>query len=684
MAKWTRYLIGRSWLMRAAFLALAVVLGLAAALWVYPYISDQMLLGQLASDSELIRQKAMLRAEKAAVTSPQTLRRLNEALETADDDLYLTLAIVLRNAGKFHTPQRPVEAYDRVRAIELARSTDPDVREILALEAVAAGRTNRYQKQALEIASSDPQSAVRSVAATLAALLEEDATLEKLLDDKDPVVAAGAAIDAGVAGRTVLVGPLGKVLRRGQGQVSGAAARALARMAPKEHGGEILSLLKTTKDQTLRDCLLSASMELDKPKAAASVFEVVESSRKGGAHPPAIALLAAGRLEVAEAAPAVRDVLRAAALVDGKTALYEEQVLAAIEAAGRLSLDVRKELTEICSRLWGPNWPLVLIAASRELGRQMETFGVEGVVVRPTTQPATQPTTQPAEELTPLQALRLAAVFNIRPPTSQPGQAEPMVITTPVPSAAAAVALWLLEHSPGNTGASSRPAGGPSANGQSLTDMYVCNAAAAGTTLPGEYIAWHLGTSGADAAFKLGLAMLPPLSAPPRQRVYNDNERSAGAMLLALSARTAEQKRQTVERISERLGGSETVGGEDSFFVAGSYRCALAALGQAQAQEAALRLMEMTEFPQRRALTGLLAAGRKEAMDWVLWNWQIPADQVDFLLVGKALGEVVSVIAPELPRVDVAAPLHVRQLQVRALRSSYILNRSKLRVGLTR
>ena len=68
----------------------------------------------------------------------------------------------------------------------------------------------------------------------------------------------------------------------------------------------------------------------------------------------------------------------------------------------------------------------------------------------------------------------------------------------------------------------------------------------------------------------------------------------------------------------------------------------------------------------------------------MLWNWQIPADQVDFLLVGKALGEVVSVIAPELPRVDVAAPLHVRQLQVRALRSSYVLNRSKLRVGLTR
>ena len=35
--------------MKSIRIVLAVVLGLVAALWVYPYISDQMLLGQLAS-----------------------------------------------------------------------------------------------------------------------------------------------------------------------------------------------------------------------------------------------------------------------------------------------------------------------------------------------------------------------------------------------------------------------------------------------------------------------------------------------------------------------------------------------------------------------------------------------------------------------------------------------------------
>ena len=745
MAKWTRYLIGRSWTVRAAFLALAIVLGLAAALWVYPYITDRMLLAELASTNDTIRQKAMLRAEKAALTRPQTLRRLNQALEAAGDDLFLTLGVVLRNVGKFRTPDRPVEMYDRLRAIELARSTQADVREILTMEAVAAGRTNRYQKQALEVAADDPEPAVRSVAATLAAMLGDDATLEKLLDDKDAPVAAGAAIDAGAAGRAALIEPLRKVLRSREGQARGAAAWALARLAPKEHGDEVLSLLKTSQDQATRDCLMDAAACLGQARAGEPVLEAIEAARKDGKHPSATALLAAGKLKIAEAGPFIKDVLRMAA--QGQP-LYEEQVLAAIEAAGQLKLDVRAELNDICQRLWGPNWPLVLIAASRELGRQMEIFGAEitpagdgatandndpGSLKRPgrdaptrpatttgpatqsatgpTTQPATssttKPTAQPAEELAPLQTLRLAAVYHERPATTQPDQVAPAEIATPVPSAAAAVALWLWEQSGrrGVLAASGRAkdaaavppssdddnaAGTPRLQeattrpGQSIADMYVRNAAAAGVTIAGEYIAWHLGTSRVAGAFELGLAMLPSLQAPREQRVYNDNERSAGAMLLALSARTPEEKRLAVERIRERLGGSETVAGEDSFFVAGSYRCALAVLGQAEAQEAALGLMEVTDFPQRRALTGLLAAGRKEALDWMLWNWQIPADQVDFLLVGKGLHEVVAATASELPRVDVAAPLHVRQLQVRAMRTTYVLNRDKLRVGLKR
>lgn len=528
MAKWKRYLIGRSWTMRAGFLALAIVLGLAAALWIYPYLVDRTLLAELASGNEVIRQKAMLRAEKAALTRPRTLQRLNDALEGADDDLFLTLGVVLRNAGKFRTHARPAEMYDRLRAIELTRSSQVDVREILTMEAVAARRNNRYQKQALDAAANDSEPAVRSLAATLAAMLGDDATLEKLLGDKDAGVAAGAAIDAGVAGRVKLVEPLRKALRSGQPQVRGSAAWALGRLSPKEHAAEILSSAGSIPggpelDGVARyeDYVLHAATLLGDAQAKDYVLKQTTMDPFVGltaSQPSAMSLLAAGKLRIAEAGPAVKAVLRAAGRTDEKTTLYEEQVLAAIEAAAQLKLDVRAELNGICQRLWGPDWPLVLIAASRELGRQMEVYGPTLPTASAATQPATSPATQPADEFTPLQTLRLAAVYHVRPPTTRPDQVAPAVIATPVPSAAAAVALWLVEQS-SRRGvlAASGPATGPATvprspqgntarppQDESITDMYVRNAAAEATSLPGEYIAWHLGTSDLAGGVRAG------------------------------------------------------------------------------------------------------------------------------------------------------------------------------------
>jgi len=224
----------------------------------------------------------------------------------------------------------------------------------------------------------------------------------------------------------------------------------------------------------------------------------------------------------------------------------------------------------------------------------------------------------------------------------------------------------------------------PAETALTLSDLFVGNVAFAETTLPGEYVAWHVGTSGRAGAYGLGLSMLPSLGAPKTQRVYNDNERSAGAMLLALAARTPAQKEQAVERITSRLSGSATVGGEDNFHVAGSYKCALAILGLAQYQQDVLGLLETREFPQRRALTALGVTGRKEALDWVLWNPQIPIEQIDFLLVAKGIHEVFEVVAPQLPTIDLAAPNEVRLWQIQILRDTYILRRAGVTVGLAR
>jgi hypothetical protein len=201
--------------------------------------------------------------------------------------------------------------------------------------------------------------------------------------------------------------------------------------------------------------------------------------------------------------------------------------------------------------------------------------------------------------------------------------------------------------------------------------------------LAGDYIAWHLALHDPAAAFDLGLAMLPPLDAPPAVRVYNDNERSTGAMLLALAAATPKQRWAAVQRIeSRRLGGP--LGGEDLPPVAAAYRAALAVLGTQDQRRMLDALLTTAILPRRRRTTALLAAGHRRAFDRLLWAGSHENHELADLLISQGLDEVLAATAPDLPTLDAAASDDLRAWQIRFIQDHYAIHRRTIRLGLRR
>ncbi|MCD6303390.1 MAG: hypothetical protein J7M21_00325, partial [Planctomycetes bacterium] len=153
-------------------------------------------------------------------------------------------------------------------------------------------------------------------------------------------------------------------------------------------------------------------------------------------------------------------------------------------------------------------------------------------------------------------------------------------------------------------------------------------------------------------------------------------------MLLAVAARTDDQRRQAVRRVRSRLTGGPA-GGEDNYHVRGAYRCALAALGDAGAQADVLGLLRTGEFSQRRAITALTLAGRLDGLDWLLWNPQVGDDDALLLLVDEQLSEVVTACT-SLPGIDAFAADDLAAWQLEILRCDYAIRRGRLHPHLPR
>jgi hypothetical protein len=640
-----KYLAAHRWQRRLLTISLSLTTGMIVALLLYPHLQDYWMIRALGSEDPVAREVAIGDAVIVAAATPRFVESLEDALDTDDDLKFEAIARVLNRLGKFYTPRRDPVHVSRMQALQIEAtqsSSDPHdawARRLILSDVLRAGRDDRYVRRALATAVGDGAGGVREMAAVLAGQLGEDEKLATLLADEDPAVQAAAALAAGIAGRSGLVEPLREMLSADDVAVVSSAAWALAVLSPKADGPKIAEVLAAASDAKLRARLLHVMTILTGDVAEDAVRAALTAARKAGKPPEAMALLAAGKLGLASAAADIRAVL-ATATTEGSP-LIESQLLAALTAADAMGLPVRREAHDICRKLWNPMLELTMMAAADLLGRQTDT-----------PQPG-QADPPPREDC--VQTLREAAVY-VAETTTRPDNVLPRYLTTPMASATAARSLWRLKGAPAG--------------------QYVRNVCADRSTLPGDHIAWHLGRGGEARAFDLGMEMLPAVDAPLEVRVYNDNERSAGAMLLALSARTDKQKQAARQRITSRLVGGPR-GGEDDPYVRGAYRCALGILGEDQLDEIR-QLMNLGEFPQRRGLTALLMAGDLRTLDGLFFSPRLHDESIVFLLVNKGIADVLAAALPQLPTVDVAAEQDLRIWQVRILRDTYGIRRKAL------
>jgi len=643
MGALTDYFRKHRWQRRMITSLAALIAGLGAAVAAWPHVREYTIIYRLGSDDPAVRQHATARAISLARVSDRMAGRLDRALATDNDVKFAAICRILQRVGRFDAEKRDPLQIDRLRAIQLAAAySSVETRRDALLEVILTGRDNRFVRRALAAAAADPAPEVRGLSSLLAAKLGDVDTAARLLSDKQTSVAAFAALDAGLSGQVALAGRIEALLDScDDPEVVSASAYALALLRPAESSARIAALLEAAGDAALRDRLLHVMTVLKDEPAERAVLAAIRAAR-GAQGPPAMALVAAGKLRLAAAGADVRNVLAAAG--DKSDDFEPLQLLAAIEAADRLHLPVRAEMNAICRRLWSPRFPTMLAGAARLLGEQAQS---------PQPGRPDPPTLQACVD-----TLLSAAAYR-RVPATHPAGASSRAVTTPVASAAAAVALWRLRR-PG-------------------ADEALRRAAASGSAA-GDYVAWHVGTTGEAEAFALGLTMLPALDAPAELKQFNDDVRAAGAMLLALSAGTDRQKATAIQRITRRLVGGN-LGGEDNLLVRWTYQCALLILGQTEHHRDVRQLLGVEPFSRLRVLAALLTAGDRKALDWLLWNRQHFIEDAAWPLADEGLADVLARLAPELPTVDPAGDEQLVLWQVRILRRYYAIHREKIRLG---
>ncbi len=694
MGAFATYFRAHPWQRRVGTLSITMFTAAIVGFFAMPYVRDYMLLKDLASPQPEVRNRGIAWGAAWAQQSKTTVPALERALDGAGDEQFRAIVSVLRSINKFDTPSRDPNQIDRLRLIDFTSSRQGEDSEPLAFtrrlilqQVIASGRDNAFTRKFLAAAVTDPSASVREYASLLAARLKDFAALGTLLNDANAEVQSSAAMDAGLAGAKELTKAIAQRLPQTQSpDATMSCADALIRLSPTPLGEMFAPDIKDPtrpKYQTELHSVVEADFQpnywpydpienarllyllpqmADANKNFAILLEwKLERFEKSNTIPDAKYVLAGGRLNLFEAAYSAVRVLRAAAA--GTAEVSEEQVLAAIDAAGRMNLPVRAEVDAIIRRLWSQDFSLTMMAAVDLFQRQVDL-------------------PQPPEANAPsrddcLRTLRLAATYQTMPTTS-PAASEPAMVNTPLPSAAAAAALWQLAPA---TSYASRE------NGALKLDMlssayYIYAAASAEQSGPADYIAWRLAESNMPQAFELGLSLLPPPVDPnvplDRQppRVYSANARAAGAMLLGLCARTPAQRATAVERLAARLNGGP-MSNAPNYYDAGTYHCALLCLGEANELPLVRQLLRQ-EFPARRVLTALLAARDRTALDWLLGDLQDRPEDIEFFLINSGCGEVLAKAVPELPAVDPFAPQEIRLWQVKLMQHYYAIHREKI------
>ncbi|MHC4985605.1 MAG: HEAT repeat domain-containing protein [Planctomycetota bacterium] len=625
--------------------AVSAIIALGLALLLRPTVSHYLLVRDLRSPDRGTREQAIRYAAHLAETSDAARRRLERSLRTDNDRQFLAVASALSRAAAFLGPGRTGEQLDRFAALQFEASVNPTTRWTILHAQCIADRANGWLDRLLARAVADDEAEVRLVAALLAAKLGDDVALAALLADEDADVRSAAAIDAALAGRTGLIDPLVACLDDADPLVGASAAHALAMLDPVAHSAMICRKLLDAEDPIARDRYLMAAMVLNDDRARDAVGQCFRRLEAGEDDPLADAMLlrAGAVLQADWAERAIRSLLSATIRPEGN--VTNIQLQAALRSADELGLPVRKEVYDIVWEVWSWDSRQAMVAAARILARQAD---------RPQSDPEA-----PSRERC-IQALRQATTWEGR--TDDPNDDQPETIwRTPMASAAAAVGLWELQTQ--------------------FADLYLEYAAGGDEFLPGDYAAWHVATVGpSDVAYAVGAQMLPPADTPPEQRVYNDGMRAAGALLLALSARSDAEKAEARKRLGDRLTGIG-LGAEKDPYLRHAYQCALLILGDRSLLEPIYTCTGILELPQWRTVTSLLIAGDRRVLDWALWNPQFPATVTVDLLVGRHLGDVAAALVPQLPRIDPAVPYEARLWQAKILADAYALGHASIEIA---
>lgn len=440
----------------------AAILGVVAAWVAMPIVRDLQIIDMLGAEDPLQRRRGIALAVNDAPHRPELIERIESRLDSAGDVRFSAMVDVLNRLGKFRTPARKGEQLDRFYLIKLAARPDTDsdqsveVRQILLHRIILDGRDNVHVRKALKLSAGDASAPVRSDAALLAGRLGDDETLLALLGDVAPLVRASAAIDAALSGRTVCTDAISKIFDapRSDEELS-AAAYALARMEPKRFATQIahaaLSAHQAGQDD-LTDKLLHVLPLSDKNAAGPVVMELLKDSQQRGKVPPASVLIAAGKLELAEAAPYVRAavtdlIARADKLTVGDTVT----LAAAVNAARRLELPPEL-FVEVMEKLWHPETSIAMLLSAEALAKDASHLKIENL----------------------LSVLRCGAERS----------------DTPTPAAAAATAMFALA-------------------GQGA-DRFLQTACESETHLAGDYVTWNLARSGDAEAWRIAEVFFGP------------------------------------------------------------------------------------------------------------------------------------------------------------------------------
>ncbi|MBS3820874.1 MAG: hypothetical protein KGY81_03830, partial [Phycisphaerae bacterium] len=593
------------WQRRVVTALLGLIIACLLSVWLVPIYLDYRWIDQLGSDDPAVRETAKAHLWDMAQDTPATRGRLRKALDTPSDRRFTAVQEILDAVGDWPPANQAGLWEDRLAAIAfdsarvgreipnpLARAEALNAarraRRVILHEAILAGRDNRYVRRILAAAVADEdQPDVRRAATTLAGRLDDTETLKPLIDDV-PTVASAACLVAGLMRQETLLGDLRQALARATTELPEAdddtradwrnllagAAFAVLQLS-EDPTAELTELATTTDDVILREQLLWALSSRPRPGVAQAIGDLSARLRWKGRAVPAAVLLAARRLGMDDQGAAALDILTRAAAgeADG---LLSSQLIAAIDYALAMNVPCRKQAYDIVRRYWSPGQPVLLSRAARLLGRQAAIDAGQA---------SDAPTRAACIDL--LQ--RTVGYADL-----EETDAGTRTLTTPFASAHAAVAQWLLDPS----GQVLVFSGDEEGDGDLVelevkrtSGFYLHRATAVDNSDPGDVVAWELARSGRPEALAIGNAFLPDPA--QRFREYNAEVRSAGMMLLALTA-PDEQRPAIRRRIADRIA-------REQFYARGAAHCALLILGEGKYLDPVRVLIGGADFPRRRA-----------------------------------------------------------------------------------